>query len=140
MFGVAVGVGESPISGVGVFHWVSCRGRFWPMVRGQAECCRLIVLLNNRFHSRSHGHRAGRCIVMRRAEDAIRAGMQIRVRRMVEVVAFARRCPSRQAAARVRLNAMTAHTSHAAFAQNFPEGRCANAEALRSAWTCSMIA
>ena len=91
------------------------------------------MLSNNRFHSVSHGHRAGRCMVMRRAEDAIRAGMQIRVRRTVDVVALARRPPLRLAAARVRLNAMTAHTSQAAFAQNFPDGRCASAEALRSA-------
>jgi hypothetical protein len=44
------------------------------------------------------------------------------------------------AAARVRLKAITARTSQAAFAVNFPEGRCASAEPLRSAWTCSMIA
>ena len=112
----------------------------WPLVRGQAGCCGPIMLLNNRFHSCSHGHLAGRCMVTRRAEDAIRAGMQIRVRRIVEVVALTRRFPPRLAAARVRLNAMTAHTSQAAFAQNFPDGRCANADALRSAWTCSMIA
>ena len=34
---------------------------------------------------------------------------------------------------------MTASTSQAAFAANFPEGRCASAEFFRSAWTCSMI-
>ncbi len=40
---------------------------------------------------------------------------------------------ARVAAARVRLNAMTASTSQAVFAVNFPEGRCASAELLRSA-------
>lgn len=44
------------------------------------------------------------------------------VRRTVAVVAFARRgWPVRVAAARVRLNAMTARTSQAALAVNFPE-------------------
>jgi hypothetical protein len=43
-------------------------------------------------------------------------------------------------AARVRLNAITASTSQAALAVKIPEGRCARAEPLRSAWTCSMIA
>ena len=46
----------------------------------------------------------------------------------------------RLAAARVRLNAMTASTSQAALAVNTPDGRCARAESFRSAWTCSMIA
>jgi len=44
------------------------------------------------------------------------------------------------AAARVRFNEITAHTSQAAFAVNTPEGRWASAEFFRSAWTCSMIA
>jgi len=44
------------------------------------------------------------------------------------------------AAARVRLNAMTARTSQAAFAVNEPDGRWATAEFFRSAWTCSMMA
>ena len=56
---------------------------------------------------------------------------------MVPVVAFvsfgsAVRVP----AARVRLNAITAQTSQAAFAANRPEGRCARAEFFRSACTC----
>jgi hypothetical protein len=59
---------------------------------------------------------------------------------MVAVVALARSALAMVAAVRVRLNAMTASTSQAALAVNFPEGRCARAEALRSAWTCSMIA
>jgi hypothetical protein len=40
----------------------------------------------------------------------------------------------------VRLNAITASTSQAAFAVNIPDGRCARAECFRSALTCSMIA
>ena len=43
-------------------------------------------------------------------------------------------------AARVRLNAMTASTSQVALAVNTPDGRCASAAPLRSAWTCSMTA
>ena len=78
--------------------------------------------------------------MIRRAEDAIRAGTVISLRRMVAVVALARSGPVRVAAARVRLNAITASTSQAALAVNFPDGRCARAEFFRSAWTCSMIA
>ena len=79
--------------------------------------------------------------MIRRAEDATRAGTWISLRRTVAVVAFASwGAAVRLAAARVRLNAMTASTSQAAFAVNFPEGRCASAEFFRSAWTCSMMA
>lgn len=35
---------------------------------------------------------------------------------------------------------MVASTSHAAFAVNFPEGRCASALFFRSAFTCSITA
>src|SRR5699024_6450598 len=77
----------------------------------------------------------------RRAEEAIRAGMLMSLRRIVAVVARAMlRFVVRVAAARVRLNAMTAQVSQAALALNTPEGRCASAEAFRSAWTFSMIA
>ncbi len=63
------------------------------------------------------------------------------MRRTVAVVALTSwGVAVRVAAVRVRLNAMTASTSQAALAVNFPEGRCASAEPLRSAWTCSMIA
>jgi len=58
--------------------------------------------------------------VSRRAEEAIRAGTVIRVRRMVAVRALASRGPVRVAAARVRLNAMAASTSQAALAENRP--------------------
>ena len=59
---------------------------------------------------------------------------------MVAVRALASAGPVMVAAARVRLNAITAATSQAALALKRPEGRCARAESLRSAWTCSMIA
>src|SRR5665811_1316721 len=91
-------------------------------------------------HAVSQGHAVGRCSVRRRAEDAIRAGTCTSLRRIVAVVALAIEVPARVAAARVRLNAMTARTSQAAFAVNFPDGRWARAEFFRSAWTCSMIA
>ena len=79
--------------------------------------------------------------MIRRAEVATRAGTWISLRRTVAVVALTSSGAAvRAAAARVRLNAMTASTSQALLAVNRPEGRCASAEALRSAWTCSMIA
>ena len=76
----------------------------------------------------------------RRPREAERAGSWINLRRTVAVVARARSVPVRTPEALVRLNAITASTSQAALAVNTPEGRCASAEALRSAWTCSMIA
>src|SRR4029077_6986134 len=88
----------------------------------------------------SHGQAAGRCRVTRRAEDAIRAGTVISLRRTVAVVDLASPVPARVAAARVRLKATTASTSQAELAAKDPEGRCASAEFFRSAWTCSMIA
>src|SRR4051812_49748852 len=63
------------------------------------------------------------------------------VRRIVAVVALASAAALvRVPAARVRLKAITAQTSQAALAVKTPEGRWARAEALRSAWTFSMIA
>jgi len=59
----------------------------------------------------SQGQACGRCRVTRRAEVATRAGTMISVRRMVAVVAFAICGSVRLAAARVRLNAITAKTS-----------------------------
>src|SRR5699024_12243199 len=71
----------------------------------------------------------------------MRAGTLISVRRRVAVVALARvDWPVSVPAARVRLKAMTARVSQAAFAANFPEGMCASAESFRSACTFSMIA
>ena len=87
-----------------------------------------------------HGDAVGKWMVMRRAEVAIRAGMLMMRLRIVAVVALAWLPPAMVPAARVRLNAMTARTSHSAFALNLPEGRWARAEPLISAKTCSMIA
>jgi hypothetical protein len=70
----------------------------------------------------------------------MRAGTAISRRRIVAVVALASDGPVMVAAARVRLNAMAASTSQAAFAANFAEGRCASAAFFKSAWVCSMIA
>src|SRR6202165_1758853 len=97
-------------------------------------------LANSMSHAVSHGQSVGRCSVSRRAEDAIRAGTETRVRRMLAVVAFTNRgAPVRVAAARVRLNAITAQTSHAEFAEKWFDGRWARAEFFRSAWGCWMI-
>ena len=76
---------------------------------------------NRVFQPLCHGHLVGRCRVRLRAEEAIRAGMRIRVRRMVPVVALVEAPPAMVAAARVRLKAMHANTSHALLAENRPE-------------------
>lgn len=57
---------------------------------------------------------------MRLADDAILAGTVTSFRRMVAVVALARSATTMVAAARVRLKAITARTSQAAFAVNTP--------------------
>jgi len=98
-----------------------------------------LVRMNSWVQACCQGQFVGRCMVRRLAEDAIRAGMVITLRRMVAVMALAIAVPA-AAAARVRLNAMTARTSQAAFAVNEPDGRWATAEFFRSAWTCSMMA
>ena len=91
------------------------------------------------FQWDSHGHSSGRCNVSRRAEVAILAGTAMSLRRMVAVVALASVGPVMVAAARVRLKAITARTSHAELAAKTLDGRCASAEALRSALTCSIL-
>lgn len=53
----------------------------------------------------------------------MRAGTLTILARIVAVVASASPEPARVAAARVRLNAMTARTNQAALALNFPDGR-----------------
>src|SRR5215213_10917126 len=124
------------VVGLSVSPWV------WPMTaggqavpgRGGAQARNSVV------QARCQGQCRGRCSVSRRAEDAARAGTAINVRRMVAVVALARRPPAMAPAARVRLNAITAQTSQALFAVNFPDGRCATAAFFRSALICSMIA
>src|SRR3954454_20713246 len=97
-------------------------------------------LSNNAAQWCCQGQPSGRWRVILRADDAVRAATLISLRRIVAVVALASWPPARVAAARVRLNAITARTSQAAFAANNPEGRCARAEFFRSALTCSMTA
>ena len=88
----------------------------------------------------SQGQSLGRWSRTFRALLAILAGILISFRRMVPVLAFANPLPAMAAAARVRLKAITASTSQAAFAVKTPEGRCARALSFRSALTCSMTA
>lgn len=64
------------------------------------------------------GQVVGRCRVSRRAEEEIRAGTVMRVRRIVAVLALAKEEPVIVAATRVRLNAMVASTSHAPLARD----------------------
>ena len=90
------------------------------------------VRANRRVHSGCQGQVRGRCMVSRRAELASRAGTVISRLRMVPVVALARAVSVSVAAARVRLNAMTASTSQALVAVNRPLGRWARAEFFRS--------
>ena len=93
------------------------------------------VWVNSSVQACCQGQPVGRCSFSCLAEDAIRAGTVISLRRMVAVVALASEgLPVVLAAARVRLNAMTARTSQAAFAVNLPDGRWARAELFRSTW------
>jgi hypothetical protein len=69
-----------------------------------------------------------RCRVSRRAEDAMRAGTPIRGRRMVALVARASCGPLLAAAARVRLKAITASTSQAAFVSSSVARCCSPGE------------
>jgi len=80
--------------------------------------------VNSVVQAVSQGQAVGRCRVRRRAEDAIRAGTVMRVRRMVAVVALARDDPVIVAAARVRLKAIVASTSHAPLAAKRLDGIC----------------
>ena len=82
-------------------------------------------MLNNVIHDVCQCQLVGRCRVSFRAEDATLAGTETMASRMVAVVALTNFGSAVSvAAARVRLNAMTAQTSHAAFAQNCPEVIC----------------
>ena len=78
------------------------------------------------------GPASGRCKVIRRAEDATRAGTWISLRRTVAVVAFAIfGVAVRVAAARVRLNVMTASTPQATVGGELPGGQVRQRGALR---------
>ena len=59
--------------------------------------------VNSAVQGCCQGHAMGRCRTIRRADEAIRAGTVMRVRRMVPVVALASPVPAMVAAARVRL-------------------------------------
>jgi len=72
--------------------------------------------VNSSVQAVSQGQVVGRCRVSRRAEEEIRAGTVMRVRRIVAVLALAKDEPVIVAATRVRLNAMVASTSHAPLA------------------------
>ena len=76
----------------------------------------------------------------RRADLARRPGTAISCRRMVAVVALAWNTDAMVPAARVKLNAIAANTSHAPLAAKWPEGKCARALPLKSAMTCSTSA
>ena len=79
--------------------------------------------LNRFVQAVSQCQSSGRCRMILRADVAILAGMVMSLRRIVPVVAFAKPWPAVVAAARGRLNAMTAKTSQALFAANDFEGR-----------------
>jgi hypothetical protein len=75
-------------------------------------------------HASFQGQLAGGCSFSRLVEEAIRAGTVIGLRRMVAVVALSKEgLLVVLAAARVRLNAMAARTSQAAFVVRFLDGR-----------------
>src|SRR5699024_564177 len=80
-----------------------------------------VAVSHRRLHAPRQGHRWGRCSTRRRPDEAIRAGTAVRTRWMVAILAWH---DQRHAAARERLNASTAKPSHAALAENLPEGRC----------------
>src|SRR4051812_49131703 len=94
-----------------------------------------VTAVNSSVQGCCQGQSRGRCRVSRRAERASRAGTVMSWARMVAVVAFAWKTDARAPVARVRLNAMVAQASQAAFAVNLPEGRWARGPLRRSAWT-----
>lgn len=140
---------DHPISCVGMLHWI------FRIVGGQGSDqsggdrhIRRNMPSNNVIHGFSHGQPVGRCSVsLGRSRQSVgepkspfggwcRCSLS-----PVPVLAFASAGSAVSvAAARVRLKAITAQTSHAAFAQKCADGMCASAEFFRSACTCSMIA
>lgn len=74
-----------------------------------------VTRVMSRVQAVSHGQSRGWCRITRRAEVATRHGTWTSLRRTVAVVALARSGAARAPAARVRLNAMTASASQAAF-------------------------
>ena len=84
------------------------------------------------------GQFVGRCMIVRRAREASRAGTAIVVARTVAIRAVG--VPAAIAAARETLKAMVANPSQAALAWKRPNGRCASGPFFSSAITCSTIA
>src|SRR5450759_1294592 len=81
-----------------------------------------LAAVSSACRASSHGQCWGRWRRVRRADRAIRAGTVMSWARMVAVVALAWNLEARVPAARVRLNAIVARTSHAAFALIRPDG------------------
>src|SRR4051812_32802172 len=79
-----------------------------------------LALMNSSVQALSQGQSRGRCIRMRRAERASRAGTAISWARMVAVVALAWNVEARTPAARVRLKAIAASTVQAPLAEKDP--------------------
>ena len=124
-----------------VFHVLG----FWLRLGGWADgfyaaCGGAWVAVKRFSHSVCHGQFSGRRSRMRRALLTIRAGTWMSFRRIVPVLALTNASSARIPAALVRLYAITAATSQAEFAVNFPEGRWARALSFRSALTCSIMA
>ena len=90
--GLALGWGRGwlPDLAVGVFH-VGSSGRALLGLGGQvlAVAGGSATRLNSRVHASCQGHASGRCRVIRRAEEATRAGTVTSLRRIVAVVDLA---------------------------------------------------
>ena len=81
--------------------------------------CLWNTLSNSMFQAVSHGQLVGRCSVSLRAEEAIRAGTVISLRRMVAVVGFGQRgSPVMVRGGAGEVERDHRQTSQAAFAEN----------------------
>ena len=106
---------------VRLFHIRSGLG-FAAVDRVQAVAGGPRVASNGWVQACSQGQLVGRCIRSVRAERASRAETLMSQARMVPVVARAWNADAGHHAARVRLNAIAASTSHAELAWSDPEG------------------
>jgi hypothetical protein len=100
---------------------VSGRALMRHVCAGQEACGGAWVAVNRPWKALAWGQWAGNRRVMRRDRREMRAGRLIRSRRMVLVRALAWKRLARAPAARVRLWAIAAQASQAAFAGNDPE-------------------
>jgi len=101
--GFRAGHGAGWPSGGGVSQGprcVGCRG-----VRPGQQVIRCLVAARSRLKASAQGQPSGRCGWIRRAEEAILAGVLIRVLRKVAPVALAWNGPAMWPTARMRLNA-----------------------------------